>query len=93
MTPLITRNTIILTNKTQIWITYLDDKTFFNMKAFESEYSMAKNNHLIGHFAFTGISPAPRGVPQIQMTSSRSRFSKEKIEHLVADPVKYQKEL
>jgi molecular chaperone DnaK (HSP70) len=41
MIPLIPRNTIILTKKIQIWTTYLDNKTDFNMKVFEGEYPMA----------------------------------------------------
>lgn len=82
MTKLITRNTTIPTKKSQVWFcifchfailfkvfsTAADGQTQVEIKVFQGEREMATANKLLGQFSLVGIPPAPRGVPQIEVT-------------------------
>ena len=70
MTPLITRNTTIPTTKSQIFSTAADNQPAVDIMVYQGERPMAKDNKLLGHFQLTGIKPARRGEPRIEVTFS-----------------------
>ena len=67
-TKLIDRNTTIPTRKGEVFSTAAESQTSVEIKVFQGERSMAKDNRLLGVFQLVGIPPAPRGVPQIEVT-------------------------
>jgi molecular chaperone DnaK len=67
-TPLIDKNTTIPTKKSQIFSTAEDNQNAVTIRVFQGERKMAADNKLLGQFDLVGISPAPRGTPQIEVT-------------------------
>ena len=67
-TPLINRNTTIPTRKSQVFSTAADGQTAVSIHVLQGERSMAKQNRTLGRFDLIGIPPAPRGMPQIEVT-------------------------
>ena len=70
MTPLINRNTTIPTKKSQIFSTAADNQPAVDIMVYQGERSMARDNKLLGHFQLSGIKPARRGEPRIEVTFS-----------------------
>jgi molecular chaperone DnaK len=67
-TKLIDRNTTIPTRKSEVFSTAADNQTSVEIKVFQGERAMARDNRLLGVFQLVGIPPAPRGMPQVEVT-------------------------
>jgi len=67
-TKLIERNTTIPTRKSEVFSTAADSQTSVEIKCYQGERAMAKDNRLLGVFQLVGIPPAPRGIPQVEVT-------------------------
>jgi len=68
MTPLITRNTTIPTRKSEVFSTASDNQTSVEVHVVQGERPLARDNRTLGRFHLVGLPPAPRGVPQIEVT-------------------------
>jgi len=68
MTPLIARNTTIPTKKSEIFSTAADNQTSVEVHVLQGERQFARDNRTLGRFHLTGLPPAPRGVPQVEVT-------------------------
>ena len=88
-TPLIKRNTTIPVSKSQIFSTAVDNQPAVDVKVVQGERPLAKDNKLLGDFTLSGIEPAPKGHPQIQITFN---IDADGIIHVSAKDLKTNKE-
>src|SRR5574342_1051086 len=75
MTPLIERNTTIPTKKSEVFSTAEDNQTTVEIHVLQGEREMAIDNRTIGRFQLTGIPPAPRGMPQVEVDRKSTRLN------------------
>ena len=68
MTVLISKNTIIPYKRSQIFTTHVENQKSVLIQLYEGERKLTQDNHMLGKFTLEGIPPAPRGVPQIEVT-------------------------
>jgi molecular chaperone DnaK len=68
MTKMINRNTTIPTKQSRVYSTAADNQTTVSIRVFQGEREMVADNKLLGQFDLSGIPPAPRGVPQVEVT-------------------------
>lgn len=68
MTKMINRNTTIPTKQSKVYSTAADNQHTVSIKVFQGEREMVADNKLLGQFELSGIPPAPRGVPQVEVT-------------------------
>merc|ERR1719213_795685 len=68
MTKVLPRGTVIPAKKSQVFTTYQDQQSVVSISVYEGERALTKDNHNLGKFDMTGIPPAPKGVPQIEVT-------------------------
>jgi molecular chaperone DnaK len=68
MTKVISRNTTIPTKKSQVFSTAADGQTAIEVKIYQGERELVRDNKLLGNFNLVGILPTPKGVPQIEIT-------------------------
>merc|ERR1712038_1357277 len=107
MSKVIPRNTAIPTKKSQVFSTAADNQETVTIKVYEGERPMTKDNHLLGTFDLTGIPPAPRGTPQMEVNAkdkasdreekivinkNSNSLSPEDIEKMLADAEKFAEE-